>query len=313
MSAEAPALVDVEWLRRHLDDTVVLDASIDRIEDERGRVRFGPGRAAFAGRRIPGARLADLFAAFSDPDGAFPFTLPAPEHLRDAARAVGVDDLSRVVVYDRNGGAWAARVWWLLRTHGHRNVSVLDGGLTAWEAAGSPVTRGAPDTPTPAGGPLTLRSPESAATATLPEIALIARGEQPGLLVCGVRRSEFEGDGSRPRSGHIPGSASLPYRELFDADGLFDFEVVRERAAALGLDGRGDADTTAIVYCGGGINAAGLVLALTAAGFPAPRLYDGSLNEWRADHSLPMAVGAGIVPVPRADGASVSHHDGRGD
>lgn len=286
-------LVDAVWLREHLDDTVVLDASIERTEDERGRPAYGPGREAFAAGHIPGARLADLFTEFSDPDAEFPFTRPAPERLRAAARAVGVHDDAHVVVYDRNGGAWAARIWWLLHTHGHRGVSVLDGGLAAWETAGLPVETGAADAaPAPPDAPLTLRPPP-AATADLPEVTRIARGEQPGLLVCGIRQSDFEGDPARPRSGHIPGSASLPYRELANPDGTLDLDLVRKRALAVGLDRRGDAD--AIVYCGGGINAAGLVVALAAAGFPHPRLYDGSLTEWRADPSRPLETGPGLA------------------
>lgn len=292
--SENAVLVDAAWLGEHLDDTVVLDASIERTEDELGRTAYGPGRAAFAARHIPGARLADLFTEFSEPDAEFPFTLPAPERLQAAARVVGVHDGAHVVVYDRNGGAWAARIWWLLHTHGHRRVGVLDGGLAAWEAAGLPVETGETDAiPAPPDASLTLQAPD-AATAELPEVARIARGDQPGLLVCGVRQNDFEGDPTRPRTGHIPGSMSLPYRELAGADGTLDLDVVRERAASLGLDS-GDAD--AVVYCGGGINAAGLVLALAAAGLPEPRLYDGSLTEWRADLSRPLEIGPGLASV----------------
>ncbi|MBQ9919163.1 MAG: sulfurtransferase [Microbacterium sp.] len=289
---ESPPLVDAAWLRDHLTGTVILDASIERTEDDHGRGRFGPGRAAFLSSRIPGARLADLFGQFSDPDAEFAFTRPPVPHLRAAAQAVGVHDDARVVVYDRNGGAWAARVWWLLRIHGFRRASVLDGGLSAWEAAGSPLETGVPAATEPASRPLTLSEPApNSVTADLREIESIARGEHPGLLVCGVRQSEFEGDPSAPGSGHIPGSASLPYRELSDARGSIDVHLVRSRATALGLD---RADTAPVVYCGGGINAAGLVLALAAAGLPEPRLYDGSLTEWRADPARPLETGPGV-------------------
>ncbi|GAA2469621.1 sulfurtransferase [Winogradskya humida] len=256
-------LVDAAWLQEHLGDVVVLDASISRSPEG----AFKPGSDVYAQAHIPGARFADLFTAFSDPDGAFPFTMPSVGQLRDAARAAGVHDGSHVVVYDRNGGAWAARVWWLLRVHGFSTVSVLDGGLGAW--AGS-LESGIYDL-SPAGA-LTLREP-GAVTADLVEVAAFE-----GPLVCGVRKAQFD-------TGHIPGSISLPYAELLRDNGTLDLSLVRSRAAGLGAE--------AIVYCGGGINAAGLILALEAAGLPAPRLYDGSLNEWRADPARPLTSAAG--------------------
>ncbi|MFI5934674.1 sulfurtransferase [Actinoplanes sp. NPDC051494] len=255
-------LVDVTWLRDHLDEVVVLDASIERTGDT-----YGPGRAAFAGTHLPGARFADLFGGFSDPDAPLPFTLPPVGTLCEAAREAGVHDCAHVVVYDRLGGAWAARVWWLLRVHGHPRVSVLDGGLGAWTAHGLPVETGCPP-PVTGPAPLTLHPPRDA-TADLDEVS---RGGVP--MVCGIRREQYD-------AGHIPGSVSVPYAGLLRPDGTLDLDRVRSSAADIDL---GDA----VVYCGGGINAAGLVLAFTAAGLPAPRLYDGSLNEWRSDPARPL-------------------------
>ncbi|GAA2644740.1 sulfurtransferase [Paractinoplanes durhamensis] len=258
-------LVDQAWLRDHLAEVVLLDASIRRGEGPRP---FSSGLDAYAEAHLPGARFADLFGGFSAPDAPLPFTLPTAEQLRSAAREVGVRNGVKVVVYDRNGGAWAARVWWLLRIHGFAEVSVLDGGFGGWTG---PVESGIPAAPEP--GELTLHEPGEV-TAGLAEIS----GGTEDLLVCGIRQPDFE-------NGHIPGSASLPYAELLRADGTLDLELVRRRATDLGLD-----RTPAIAYCGGGINAAGLVLALEAAGLPAPRLYDGSLNEWRAA-ALPLETG----------------------
>ncbi|GIM89645.1 sulfurtransferase [Paractinoplanes toevensis] len=247
-----PPVVDAAWLHDHLAEVVVLDASIERTADG-----FGSGFDAYAEAHLPGARFADLFTAFSDPHAAYPFTMPPVAHLTEAARAAGVHDGTPVVVYDRNGGAWAARVWWLLRVHGFDAVSVLDGGLGAWTG---PLESGPPTPAAP--GELTLRAPGPVTA----DLADVEAGENQ--LVCALRRSSFENE-------HIPGSTNLPYPELLRPDGTLDLGLVRSRAAALGLS------ESAIVYCGGGINAAGLVLALEAAGLPAPRLYDGSLNEWR--------------------------------
>lgn len=134
----------------------------------------------------------------------------------------------------------------------------------------SPPSRSGPASPPPVRGELTLRPP-GPVTADLAEVAR-APGDR---LVCALRKERFD-------AGHIPGSVSLPYPDLLRPDGTLDLVEVRSRAAATGLD------ATSVVYCGGGINAAGLVLALDAAGLPLPRLYDGSLSEWRADPARPV-------------------------
>ncbi|GAA1623531.1 sulfurtransferase [Actinoplanes couchii] len=252
-------LVSVAWLREHLDDVVLLDASIDRTTDG-----FASGLADFTAEHLPGARFADIFAAFSDPGAPFLFTMPAVGALEKAATSLGVRDGAQVVVYDRNGGAWAARIWWLLRVHGFTSVYVLDGGLAAWAG---PLESGPPEAPAVT-GELTLREP-GPVTADFDEVT-----RTPGdKLVCALRTERFD-------AGHIPGSVSLPYNSLLYPDGTLDVAAVRSRAAGIGLD------ATSVVYCGGGINAAGLILALDAAGLPLPRMYDGSLSEWRTRRDI---------------------------
>lgn len=253
------SLVSVSWLREHLQEVVLLDASIERTAEG-----FASGSAAFAASHLPGARFADLLGGFSDPTARFLFTMPAVDALRETARSSGVRDGVHVVVYDRNGGAWAARIWWLLRVHGFSTVSVLDGGLAAWTG---PLESGISEIPL-VPGDLTLHEP-GPVTADLAEVS----GTPGARLVCALRKERFD-------AGHIPGSVSLPYNDLLSPDGTLDRDLVRTRAAGIALG----ADS--IVYCGGGINAAGLILALDAAGLPLPRLYDGSLNEWRAHRDI---------------------------
>ena len=122
---EAPAkplpridsLVSAEWLKEHLGDPdlVVLDATVVIESDAAGNFRSVNGRASYEASHIPGAGFADLMGELSDPDGEFQYTLPPPEQFAAAMGALGVGDDTRVVLYDRMGMPWAARVWWMLR------------------------------------------------------------------------------------------------------------------------------------------------------------------------------------------------------
>ena len=90
----------------------------------------------FEAAHIPGAVFADFLDEFSEPDGPFMFTLPTPERIARVAGAIGIGEGAHVVAYTQDLPTFAPRLWWLLRHYGFDAVSVLDGGLAAWRAAG---------------------------------------------------------------------------------------------------------------------------------------------------------------------------------
>lgn len=287
-------LVDAAWLREHLeaDDLVLLDASIDRSVDEDGQTVFGPGHQVVGQHRIKGARHADLFNAFSDPDGEFLFTRPSVEQLAQACVDVGISSASRVVVYDRLTGAYAARVWFVLRAFGFENVSVLDGGFPGWIDGDGATESGPVELALSAGGTDTVAELATrlgeipGRFVDLDEAIRVSTDPRSGILVCALRHEEYVGDPSRERSGHIPRSLSFPYPATLTADSTVD-----RGATQIGAVERGIVDQRVVAYCGGGVNAAGLALSFAAAGLEMPAVYDGSLNEWRANPGLPLEVG----------------------
>jgi thiosulfate/3-mercaptopyruvate sulfurtransferase len=274
--------VSAGWLREHAGDpdVVILDARIHKGADGLGATVYSSGREDFeqAGH-IPGAGFADLFGGFSDPAGRFLFSRPPAAQLQAELQRLGVHEHSHVVVYDSLNGVWASRVWWLLLAYGHARVSVLDGGLGRWQAAGGALAFG----PATAAPPGDAQAKEIAGRfVDLAEVKTWL--DHPGAvqLVCGLRADVYD-------AGHIPGSLSLPYADWLDEHGLLDLERVRHSSAALQIA----ADTELTLYCGGGVNACGLALGLIAAGHRAEQLhvYDGSLSEWRADPGLPLVRG----------------------
>ena len=266
----AAPLVSAAWLAEHMNEVLLLDASIARREDG-----YFPGHDVFAAGHIPGAGFADLVAGFSDAAARLPFTCPDAAQLQRAAQAAGIGQKTDVVVYDSLSGAWAARLWWLLRAFGHERVRVLDGGLAAWLHAGGPMAVG-PE-PAPAPGDFVAR-PQAGFFVNADEVQA-SIGAVP--MLCATRAEEYA-------AGHIPGSLSLPYAALLAVDGTLDLAM----AAQAWRERELPAQAGAVLYCGGGINAAGLALAFTALGHRDLTIYDGSLNEWRADPARPLQTGA---------------------
>jgi thiosulfate/3-mercaptopyruvate sulfurtransferase len=280
---ERQDLVSTKWLGERLgrSDIALVDASVGkRLGNDDAWLS---DRAAFEARRIPGARFADLVSGFSDPEGRFAFVRPTATRFASAAGAIGLTNRQHIVVYDNATGIWAARLWWLFKTFGHDKVAVLDGGLKAWLADSGPLER----------GPRNFRPTDFAASerpgffVDQDEVHSIVDGRARGRLVCVLRSEVFAGVEQRySRPGHIPSSVNFPYVELLGPDNrLLPDSALRNALAPL----IGSAERI-ILYCGGGVTAAGTALVLTLLGARNVSIYDGSLSEWSADPALPMVA-----------------------
>jgi thiosulfate/3-mercaptopyruvate sulfurtransferase len=291
MAITLAPLIDVATLSDHLDDPSLrlFDATVELIRPpEGGPYTVRSGRDGYERAHIPGAAFADIPGALSDPDSPFPFTLPAPERFAAAAGRLGIGPGTHVVVYAQDTPMWATRLWWQLRFFGFDAVSVLDGGLPAWRAAGHDVDAG-------------LASYESADFVARPRWdwharrsdveAVVAAGDGAACLVNALTPSVFRGEGpsSYSRPGRIPGSVNAPWTALVDPDTnrfrpLAEIRDALDAAGALG-------SAPVIAYCGGGISATVDLFALSLLGRDGARLYDGSLTEWTRDKTLPVEVG----------------------
>lgn len=283
-------LVTVDWLSARLDDPrlCLLDASVELAAPAfDGDYRVESGHAGWLAGHIRGARHADLLGDLADPQASFSFALPDPQRAQEALQKLGLHDDSLIVIYDRSDGFWAARLWWMLRSLGI-DAAVLDGGLRAWSAAGLSLEQG--ESVEAESG--TLSSPEYREGLWIDrhDVEQVVAGKADGTLVCALSAALFDGSAvSRyARRGHIPGSRNLPARSLFDDDGRY----LRGAALDKALAGLRQAEPPLLLYCGGGISAAALALALTLAGETRVAIYDGSLQEWAAEPSLPLTTGA---------------------
>ena len=283
MGADMNSLVSTEWLAGELGapDLRVVDVRWYLDPQRRGRDAYDAGH-------IPGAVFLDVGTDLSAPGGGRGSRIgrhpwPSEEQVSSVIARAGIGAATRVVAYDDQSGAVAARLWYLLLASGHDAVAVLDGGIAKWEAEGRPLERGAV---TPAPGSFTAR-PRAGWIVTRDEMT----GLDPSTLVIDARAAErYRGDTEPidPRAGHIPGAVSVPFAGNLTADPVPVFrpaEELRARYEAVGAD-----RNLPIVYCGSGVTACHDLLALHAAGLRG-RLYAGSWSEWSADSSLPIATG----------------------
>jgi len=280
------AVVSTDWLADNLaaPGLVVLDATVIFVTDPRPSYVSGHELFLLDGH-IPGAHFADVIEEFSDPEGVHPFTRPGAERFAAAAGALGIDNDTTVVVYDSAVGQWASRIWWLFRAFGYDNVAVLDGGLTKWRQEGRETDIGHRE-PVPATF-VAHERPELWADKA--RVEAVSEGAIPGTLVCALPPKEFTGEQpTRARAGHIPGSVNLPAGRLVDRDNR-TLLPAEKLTASFPLTPVLESELV-VAYCNGGIAAAAGALALTVLGHPNVAVYDGSLNEWAADPSAPLAT-----------------------
>jgi thiosulfate/3-mercaptopyruvate sulfurtransferase len=267
---------DLLWSREELRDR--LDDPSLRLIDVRPGERFAMGH-------IPGARHFDIYAVnCDDTDDA-----PLQSFTRMWAfllgrRGVSFDDT--IVFCGQITGMTAARGFWFLEYLGHRNVHVLDGGYSGWEAAGLPVTRDA-TVPTPS--PFSYRA-DTSRLATHHDVR--ATIGAPDRVILDTRaRAEWRGEDRRAaRGGTVPGSVHLEWvNHLTPEGGMKPAPELRALFDAHGVT----ADKEVIALCQTGYRSAHAYLALRLLGYPKVRNYLGSWNEWGNREGLPVAVPEG--------------------
>ncbi len=250
------------------------------------------GRDAYNKAHIPGALYVDLEKDLSMEKTERHGRHPLPER-EDFVRKVeqwSIGPDTQVVVYDDANGAFAGRLWWMLRWIGHKNVAVLDGGFPAWEQSGYRTTDVLPGVKPLVHGSYAYQLLDELMVSNN-EVLQNMRDKQ-FTLVDARTAERFSGDEEPidPVAGHVPGAINLPYVGNLDSDGYFlSAKDLRFRFESV----LGSASPDKIVHmCGSGVSACHNILAMDIAGIPAPRLYVGSWSEWVSDSSRPIAKGA---------------------
>lgn len=277
-------LVSPQWLADHIADPKlrVVDASY-----KMPAARPPSAHDDYLARHLPGAAFYDVDAV-AEPGNPLPHMVPQPQQFARYVGALGVGAESQVVVYDAGNYLGAPRAWWSFKLYGFDNVRVLEGGLKAWVADGRATESGAVASPTQDFAPRF----DAARLRKIDQMVanLTSQAEQ---VVDARSRERYEGAVAEPwpgrRPGRIPGSLSVPFGELLNADGTMKSpDALRAVFAAAGVD----LDKPIVTSCGSGVTAAVITLALARIGVDRTALYDGSWAEWGLPDGPPVATGA---------------------
>ncbi|MAT93302.1 MAG: sulfurtransferase [Halioglobus sp.] len=256
-------------------DQVVFDCRFSLADPAAGRAQYRAGH-------VPGAHYLDLERDLSGPvarhGGRHP--LPAPAAFAATLAACGVGPDTPVVAYDDSRFAFAARLWWLMRSLGYRPPRLLNGGYRAYLAAGGQV-----QTALPAPEPLPPAPAGNFRGAC--DIHALGAAQAAGALLVDAREPRrYQGleEPIDPLAGHIPGAINRPWQALSGEDGRL-LDAAGQRAYW------GDALDAAelVVYCGSGVTACVNLFSLALLGRGDATLYAGSWSDWCSHLDPPEA------------------------
>jgi len=273
--------VSVPWLKENLSlkNLIIFDASIAKVTHQ--QLKKKPDK-----KQIKKARFFDIKKEFSNSNNPFPNTLLSPNKFEEKAQKIGVNQHSIIVVYDDLGIYSSARVWWMFKAMGHKNIAVLDGGFPKWLEANYPIEDSSK-----------LKNQKikkgnfkvnfNASFFCKKQEILKAITNQHQQIIDARSNGRFLGLTPEPRkdvrNGHIPTAVSLPYSELLDDGKLKSIKEIKQKFNSL------EAENKQLIFsCGSGVTACVLALAATIVGYTNLSVYDGSWTEWGSLFELPI-------------------------
>jgi thiosulfate/3-mercaptopyruvate sulfurtransferase len=299
-AAAHPVLIDVDTLRARLAKDGPHSPSL-RVVDLRWAPSGLSGRQRYDAAHIPGAVFADLDRDLSHAQprgsgGRHPMT--SADELAHAIARFGIGEETDVIVYDDGSGQIAARLWFQLRLHGHDKVSLLDGGLWAWQQAGLATESAEGKAPT---APLRRLERKHAWLVDRLRIEEVIRSRKAApskapLLLDARAPERYRGE-VEPLDrvpGHIPTAVNLPGGKLVRGANDPRWRSPDEVRAQLAEAGVTGSEREVIASCGSGVTACHLLAAMEYAGVTGPntRLYGGSYSDWVSDANAEIHTGS---------------------
>ena len=275
-------LVSTETLAQQINNPlwVIIDCRFSLSDPDAGHQAYRWGH-------IPNAHYAhldkDLSSAITSTSGRHP--LPDCRVLVKKLGLWGISSNTQVVIYDDASGAFAGRLWWLLRCLGHDSAAVLDGGISQWKKQGQSLTT---TLPPPADKNFRAYVNQSC---WLSASELTNQIATKNITLIDARTAErFSGkhEPIDPVAGHIPSAINRAFQLNLDENGLFlSRNKLRQQFKKL-VNSHSPEKT--IHMCGSGVTACHNLLAMEHAGLFGSRLYAGSWSEWITNRNRPLSA-----------------------
>ncbi|MDH5392994.1 MAG: sulfurtransferase [Gammaproteobacteria bacterium] len=267
----APVLVDTEWLSKNLKhkNIVIVDTS-----DATQNMRF----------HIPGAVHIDYNElVYKRKKDNISLQIANDYFMRLLAQR-GISNDTYIIIYDDMGGLNAGRLFWQLEQIGHKQVSVLNGGLVKWILEHRQVSN--------INSKITASRYLPNTTSRHDNLASLSQLRQTKSLLIDARsKEEFAGHPRYPRTGHIPGAKLWDWQSNIDFEKAFTIKNSAQLLAEQKHINLQDKSQPVITYCRSGHRAAQSYLTLRSLGFTNVKLYDGSMAEYSQDKSMPLEKG----------------------
>ena len=272
--AQLPVFVSTQWLQEHLEDENLYIAD---LSDGLQYMRF----------HIPGAYQVN-YGWLIKPQNGLQLS-GGPAYMQKVLSQLGITPDTMVIIYDDTANLNSARLFWELKKLNHANVALLNGGSVKWILEQRKVTQH----PAPyrkARYPLPQHDRTAMLTANKQDV--LKAIQDPKVTLLDVRSlEEYMGTPKDPRSGHIPTALHFEWRRAVRFDRGFtekDRDTLLKQLALIGLK---DKNQPIIVYCNTGHRAARMFATLLNLGFKQVHIYDGSMQEWTLDKTLPIRKG----------------------
>lgn len=264
-------MVNAKWLKENLnnDKLVIVDCRFSLMDKEYGKRSYDESH-------IEGAVRVDIETELSAPvkehGGRHP--LPSSEELKTTFENIGINNDSIVVAYDEGDLAGPARLWWILKYLGHNEVYVLNGGIKAFEEIGGKTTS---ESTSVKKGKFELNVNENMRVA-MEYVRERLHKDNVVIVDCrenGRYNGEFEPVDKK--AGHIPSALNYFWMNILDKQD--DRLTMKKEEDLKKYFNKLNNYDEVIIYCGSGITASPVSLALTEANIDH-KLYAGSFSDW---------------------------------
>ena len=273
-------LIEIDWLKKNLNDPQIkiIDGTWHRLTSGLNAFEI------FKEKHIPNAVFVDL-EEISNQNSNLPHMMPDNDYFSKKISSLGINNDNHLVIYDMYGMFSAARIWFMFKTFGHQNVSILNGGFPAWLDSEGEISNQINNVET-----TNYKANINKSLIVDYKEVLDSLSNDKYQIIDARSPDRFSGISEEPRpgmkTGHIPNSKNLYFNDLIDP-GTKKFikkEEIGDLIKKVGIDINKDI----VCSCGSGVTACILKFALELLEENKNiKIYDGSWSEWGTKEDSP--------------------------